>query len=339
VDPLTQGLLGAAAAQAVLGRRLPRAWLVGAVAGLAPDLDVLIRSASDPLLAIEHHRGFTHSFAFIPFGGAIAALPFLATARGRARARTIVAASVIGYATHGVLDAFTTYGTQLLWPFSSHRVAWSWISIIDPVFTLALLLGVVLAARRGSGRPAAVALAFAVLYLAAGGVQRTRALDAQERIAASRGHVRDRAEAFPTLANLLVWRSLYAAGDSLYVDRIRVGGAGGARWSGGSAITRGGEGILTPEERGDPRVVRDLGRFSWFAGGWITRQDGIVADARYSLRSDAFDPIWGVRFEPGTPHPTRWVNRTRERSLGLGELWREMAGTHPGYRPLPDRSQ
>ncbi len=38
-----------------------------------PDMDVLIRSASDPLLAIEYHRHFTHALAFIPVGGLIAA--------------------------------------------------------------------------------------------------------------------------------------------------------------------------------------------------------------------------------------------------------------------------
>lgn len=340
MDPLTQGLLGAAAAQALLGHRFRRAWLVGAVGGMAPDLDVLISSGSDPLLAVEYHRQLTHSLAFIPVGGAVAALPWMAARRLRRRWRTVLAASVAGYATHGLLDAFTTYGTQLFWPFSSHRVAWSSISIIDPLFTLALLAGVALAARRGTRRPAALALLFGALYIGTGAIQRERALAAQERIAAARGHERTRAEAFPTLGNLLVWRSLYESGDSLYADRIRVGPWGAARWTPGSAVERADEGGLSQAERSDPRVARDFRRFRWFSSGWVARAPDdptVIGDVRYSLRTTSFDPIWGVRFHPGGAKPTEWVNRTRDRSLGVGELWKEAAGTHPGYRPLPVR--
>ena len=38
-----------------------RAAIVGAVAGLIPDLDVLISDANDPLLQLEMHRQFSHS--------------------------------------------------------------------------------------------------------------------------------------------------------------------------------------------------------------------------------------------------------------------------------------
>lgn len=337
MDPLTQGLLGAAAAQALLGRRFPRAWLAGAVGGMAPDLDVLISSATDPLLAVEYHRQFTHALAFIPVGGAIAALPWMASARGRRRWREVVLASVAGYATHGVLDACTTYGTQLFWPFSGTRVAWSVISIVDPVFTLALLVGVVLAARRRAARPAALALLACALYLGAGAAQRARALDAQGRIAAARGHERSRAEAFPTLANLFVWRSLYQSGDSLYADRVRVG-LGGARWTPGSVVALAREEELGDRERRDPRIARDFRRFRWFSNGWIARAPDapeVIGDVRYSLRTGSFDPVWGIRFHPGARLPTEWVNRTRDRSLALAELWGEVAGTHPGYQPLP----
>jgi inner membrane protein len=338
MDPLTHGLLGAATAHALLGGRLRHAWMIGAVAGLAPDLDVLIRSEADPLLVIEHHRGFTHALAFIPAGGAVAALPWLATPAGRARWRTVAAAALAGYATHGLLDACTTYGTRLLWPFSDLRVSWSWISIIDPVFSLFLLGGMVAVAARGGRRPAALALATCALYLATGAAQRGRALTAQATIAESRSHAPDRGEAFPTLGNHLVWRSLYRAGDSLYVDRIRVPWIGAPRWTPGSVVAAGGEGDLTEAERRDPRVRRDLRRFRWFSNGWVARmpeEGDLWADARYSLRTDAFDPIWGVRFSPGERVPTRWVDRTGERSLGLGDLWREVAGTGSRYRPLP----
>src|SRR5690606_3510751 len=126
MDPVTQGLLGAAAAQVLLGRRLGRrAWLYGAVGGMAADLDVLIRSSDDPLVALRYHRHFTHSLAFVPVGGVLSALPWVLRTRFAEHRRSIVLGTTAGYATHALLDAFTSYGTMLWWPLSQARVAWN----------------------------------------------------------------------------------------------------------------------------------------------------------------------------------------------------------------------
>ena len=75
MDPLTQGTLGAALPVAVAPRREAAvAAGLGCLAGMAPDLDVLIRSAEDPLLFLEYHRHFTHALVFIPIGGLLCAL-------------------------------------------------------------------------------------------------------------------------------------------------------------------------------------------------------------------------------------------------------------------------
>ncbi len=72
MDPVTHVLLGAGLSYAVFGRKLGRtAAAVGALAGLAPDADVFIRSSNDPLLGIEYHRHFTHALAFAPVGAAV----------------------------------------------------------------------------------------------------------------------------------------------------------------------------------------------------------------------------------------------------------------------------
>jgi inner membrane protein len=337
MDPLTQGLLGAAAAQAVCGRRLRHAWLAGAVGGLIPDLDVLIGSASDPLLAIEYHRHFTHALAFIPLGGLIAATPWLLRRRYRPDWRPILGAATLGYATHGLLDACTSYGTQLLWPFSSQRIAWDVVSIIDPVFTLALLLGVVWAALRHPRSAVAVALLFCFACLGSGWLQRERALDVQAQIATSRGHEIVRGKVFPTLGNQLVWRSLYRAGDTFYADRIRVPWAGTPHWTPGSSVPHLSEADLPPQAQADARVVRDFRRFSWFSDGWTARtpvDPAVIGDVRYSLRTDAFEPVWGVRFYPGGQQTTEWVDRTGQRELSLAVIWSEINGSHPDYQPL-----
>lgn len=334
MDPVTQGLLGAAASHALFGGRVPRAWLLGGLAAMAPDLDVLIRSETDPLLAVEHHRGFTHALAFIPVGGLLTALPWLTRAGARARAGAVVATTTAGYATHGLLDACTSYGTRLLWP-STHRVAWDVIAIVDPLFTLTLLIGLVWALCTRSRAPAAVALAVCLLYLGLGALQRERALDAQARIAAARGHTRDRGAVFPAIGSNVAWRSLYQVGDRLHADRIRISWLGAVQWARGSELQAVSERDL---EGADARMQAAFRRFRWFAAGWTVRAPADpewIADARYSLRMDAYDPIWGIRFHPERSVPIEWVDRSRARQLAFRELWAELAGTHPAYRPLP----
>ncbi len=339
MDPLTHGLLGAVAAKAVLGRRLGHAgWMIGAAAGMLPDVDFFIHSDADPLLNIEHHRQFTHSLAALPLGGAIAALPWLTLRKYREQWRGVLAAGVIGYATHGVLDACTTYGTHLLWPFSPERASWNLMTTIGPLFTLFLLLGLFFAARRQSRAPAVAALALCLAYVGAASWQRDKAEAALERIARSRGHPIDRQEIFPTVGNPLVWRTLYRSGDTLHADRVRLPLAGDAQWKAGARMAHMDEHHLTDAERADPRVRRDFQRFRYFSAGWVTRaprDSSVIADARYSLATDAFEPIWGVRFKPAQPVPTEWVARDRERRIPLGELWQEITGRAEGYRPLP----
>ena len=74
MDPCSQGLLGACFAASFAKRNnIKIASFCGAFGGLVPDLDIFIKSNNDPLLFIEYHRHFTHSLAFVPIGGALAA--------------------------------------------------------------------------------------------------------------------------------------------------------------------------------------------------------------------------------------------------------------------------
>lgn len=295
--------------------------IVGAAAALLPDADVLIRSAADPLMAIEHHRGFTHSLLFVPAGGFIAALPFLT----RQPRWWMVLAGVVAYASHALLDAATTYGTRLFWPFSRARIGLDVISIIDPLFTLIDLAGTI-AALTGRRRAAAMALALAVAWLGAGYVQRERASAAQARLALARGHRLERSAVFPTFGNTIVWRSLYMTGGTIHVDRIRVPWLGKATYADVTDVP-----VVSIEGN------RDFDRFAWFSDGWVARAQSdpdVIGDARYSLRTDAYDPVWGIRFGRGK---TEWIDRTRQRDVDLAALWAEIRGRDAAFRPLPRR--
>lgn len=340
MDPLTHALLGATAAHAIVGPRTDRRiWLIGAIGGMLPDADILISSASDPLLAIEYHRHFTHAFVFIPLGGLIAALPWLVKRPRTANSHdswAILAAATIGYATHGLLDACTNYGTHLLWPFSQMRTAWHWITTIGPLLTLMLLVGLIVATRHRARLPAIIALTFSLAYIGIAALQRERALQVQQPIAASRAHPITRPDMFPTVGNPFIWRSLYQSGSMLYTDRIRVWGDT-SHWKEGSAVALLREQDLPSTAQADPHVRRDFARFNYFSDGWVARatsDPSVIGDARYSLRTDAFEPIWGVRFHPGTAAPTEWVDRTAQNRIPMRILWEEITGKAPGYQAI-----
>ncbi|HCU91201.1 MAG TPA: metal-dependent hydrolase, partial [Gammaproteobacteria bacterium] len=105
MDPLSQGVIGATAPLAVSKKDGLLAGLLGCFSGMAADIDVLIRSDTDPILFLEFHRQFTHSLIFIPIGGFICALLLYALfARRQLGFGRTYFFCTLGYATHGLLD-------------------------------------------------------------------------------------------------------------------------------------------------------------------------------------------------------------------------------------------
>lgn len=146
MDSLTQIVLGAAVGEAVLGKKVGnKAMLYGAIAGTIPDLDVLANYVFDTVTATEVHRGFSHSIffsiVFAPiFGWVISKLERKKETSWREWSWLMF----WGLFTHPILDAFTTWGTQLFWPFDV-RLAFQNIFVIDPLYTLPFLVFVILA--------------------------------------------------------------------------------------------------------------------------------------------------------------------------------------------------
>ena len=63
-------------------------------------------------------------------------------------ALALVLGHILALLTHPLLDAHTAYGTQLLWPLEPPPVMWATLFIIDPLFTLPLLVAVIATAYR-----------------------------------------------------------------------------------------------------------------------------------------------------------------------------------------------
>lgn len=149
MDSLTQMSLGAAVAEAAIGRRIGRrALIVGAALGTLPDLDVLLQYA-DAVDSFTRHRGFSHSLFVL----SLLSLPLsvllqrLLDRNQRASAALWWFATWAILITHALLDGFTSYGTQLFWPLPMPPVAIGSIFIIDPLYTVPILVGLILALR------------------------------------------------------------------------------------------------------------------------------------------------------------------------------------------------
>lgn len=264
MDILTQGILGATVAQAGAPREESRvAAAIGFAAGMLADADILIQSAEDPLLNLDYHRHFTHALIFIPVGALIAALGLHPILKRRLSFARLYRYSLLGYMLSGLLDACTSYGTHLLWPFSDARIAWNLVSVIDPIFTGALVFGLAAAIYGRRTAFARAGIVFSALYLAFAFSQQSRALDAARELAKSRGHqIVESADPTslahpakragdidlqgekhsariltkPSFANTIVWRSVYVAEDRIYVDAIRVGLLTGPRIYQGESV-------------------------------------------------------------------------------------------------------
>jgi inner membrane protein len=343
MDTITHGLVGAIAAQAAFSPRLGRmATLCGFVAGVLPDADGLLSNAADPLFRMEYHRHFTHALVFVPVGGLLAMLPFLLTAWGRRHWRSLYLACALAYAMHAPLDLITSYGTLFLWPFSWERLEVDWMPIIEPLFSIPLLLFAIWSCVRRDARIAVVGICMGLLYISLGAVQESRGLRMQRELAASRGHAVERGRVLPTLGNLVVWRSIYIADGKIHADALRVWLPGRMSFVPGEAVP-----LLmkAPNNPGTPadsrqRLAREFDRFSWFADGYVSRspQDpSIIADMRYTREPQGVQSLWGIRLvaEPQGP-PVEWVRTaTRDRRRDLRELWALVGGSSPKLRPWP----
>jgi inner membrane protein len=175
MDNLTHSLTGLMLSRAGLNRFYPRATLVLVIAANIPDID-FVAITRGPLFYFEQHRGITHSIAAAP---AMALLPvLLACAIGRTMRGWAVAwaISLIGVASHLLLDWTNVYGIRLLLPFSSQWFHVDLINLFDLMVWAVLLLGWLgpmmgrlvsgeIGAQAGTGRGMAIfALSFFLLY-------------------------------------------------------------------------------------------------------------------------------------------------------------------------------
>jgi inner membrane protein len=333
VEPITQALLGATLGQALFGRRLGRQAAVwGAIGGLMPDVDVVL-SAVDPMGELLYHRGPTHALWFGPVVGT--ALGYLLwRTRGSHQPGTRhawVGVMVAAIFTHPLLDVFTTYGTQLLTPFSNRRFSLDAVPIIDPLYSLPLLLAILIGWRAGwrshrakSGAWLALALSTGYLFygvhLNQQATARARAALAREGIAAS--DVRS----YPTMFQVYLRRIVVHADDEVLIGWLSLWNGRDIAWD-RFRVSRG------------PEVDRVRASYEGRVFEWFTSEQTAahverrgdetiveIGDLRYGFPGQPTQPFWGIRARfDREGHMLGGVERFRRHMPGpAGELLRDL---------------
>jgi inner membrane protein len=219
MDSLSQAALGAAVVVAVMHRRTAvwkaAAW--GAVAGTLPDLDVFI-DHGDPILNMVLHRAESHALLWLtlfslPFAWAVARLQ----GQGDLWTRWWLALW-LALITHPLLDTMTVYGTQLLLPFTSHPFAVGSVFIIDPLYTLPLLVGVVLALtwRRRGLHANTWGLVLSTAYLGWSVLAQQHVQGVAASALRAQGIAAERVLVTPSAFNTVLWRVVAVGGGAYH---------------------------------------------------------------------------------------------------------------------------
>lgn len=287
MDSITQATLGAAIGEAVLGRKLGnRAIAWGLLFGTLPDLDIIANPLLDTAGRLEFHRGASHSLLVMVLASFLLAKP-LAKLWKREKITPYRAGLFVFlvWFTHVLIDCFTVYGTSVLWPFSETRVAFNNLFIIDPLYTLPLLVSLITLAfyrtkrqqhkrtrilKWGLGLSTGyIALTFALKFLV------SSAFDAD---LAQRKVTYERRMEAPSPLNTLLWRSVVDRGDEFWIGYRSVFDLPSTpiRWT---VIPKQAQSIAL---FGNDREIQTL---DWFSRGWwIVRPhtEGVwLADLRF----------------------------------------------------------
>ncbi len=331
MDPVTHGLIGAAATQSFSNQHnIRQVSFVGFCSALLPDLDIFISRASDPLLNLEFHRQFSHSLIFIPVGALIASALIWWIVKKKLSFKQTYLYSLLAYGTAGLADTATSYGVQLLWPFLDERFAWNIISVFDPLFSLVLMLATGFALYKKKPKIAWLGIGWMVLYLSFGFIQQQRAHETAYQIAEDNNHRIKQLSVKPTMANELLWSIRYVYSESLHTYGVRLSPFGE------SIIYDGNSAALLPwkQKYASYRgmvMYEDIQRFSKLSGGILIQHPdhkNVIGDGRYSMLPTSVAPLWGIEIDTTRPNihvafdtyrkPTKEV-RTRFKNMLFGK--------------------
>jgi inner membrane protein len=328
MDSLTQIALGSAVGVAVMGRRTAvwKAALWGAVAGTLPDLDAFI-DHGDAIQNMTRHRAESHAlFVLSLFAPVMAWIVSRIHGEATLFKRWWLALWLV-LITHPLLDAMTVYGTQLLQPFSDYPFGVGSMFIIDPLYTVPLIVGVVAALALKSVRGLkwnVVGLVLSTLYLGWSVVAQQQATQVARASLQAEGITPEGLLVTPAPFNTVLWR-LVATTPTHYMEAHHSLLDGNARieWS---VHDRGP--ALIERYRQDPNVAKMAAFTHGFYSVSQSDEHLYLTDLRMGQ-----EPSYTFRFDLGTDaarangghRPTREASRP-DIGTALPWLWRRIRG-------------
>lgn len=318
MDSLTQIALGGAVGAVIGGKKYgKKAALVGAFCGTVPDLDTFFFINSDPVTTFTYHRGFSHSIIFCLLATPIFAWVFskIKWFAASFKDKKIHLLIFLTFLTHIILDGITIYGTQIFWPLSTPPVGIGSIFIIDPLYTLPLLIALTWFLINRNTQPVKIALIISTAYLIWG--------------FAAQNHVKNIAQAYlnihqdkilvqTTPFNTLLWRILVMKKDGYEVGYY--------------SLFDKSKDIAFKKYDSDPKLLEPIkesfavSRLEWFTKGFYTVKEVdnkiIMIDLRMGLEPNnyVFGFIVGEHASPTKEIPTQRYQTERGMNR-LSKIW------------------
>jgi len=207
MDPLTHAMSGALLARAIVSAqtsqlvtnadnetrssRLPLRLQVtaGFISAAFPDLDFVLRLI-DTLTYLNWHQGPTHSLILLPIWALLIAHLFARTIRTKGTLhytwQSFYWFACLGLGAHIVGDLITSYGLMLFAPVSNERYTLPLVFVIDPWFSLIILIGLAVSwLYPNTKTPAIAALLILVCYVVLLSTLRSQALDIAKKYAST----------------------------------------------------------------------------------------------------------------------------------------------------------
>lgn len=366
MDLITQGVLGAAIGQAFYSQKLGRKalWVGGAIA-ILPDLDIFY--GEEALSFLKYHRGYSHSLFFAVGAGFILGLllhviykfykklfPSSVHPPSPPCVKTWIGLSILVLATHPLLDWFTSYGTQLLLPFTHQRFALDAIAIVDPFYTVILIISLYLGGRlikqkryKASQSLGKGALLASTSVLFAGYLINENLISYAKRQLALERESYERISSYPTLFQPFLRQILVEGPQEIKVGYISFLFRHPIQWH---RIPK------VKSQEGKALKTTGLGKtFLWFTGGRIAIQEEYVSptvkrvqimDMRYANPFNPMVSLWGIEayFKEGTlQEPARFFkgqpyfnpSNLHQSWKNLSTLWSHLWAATLGEAPLP----
>jgi len=244
VDTLTHSLLGALVVRAGFPARKSghalsdrQRMLIGAVAGAFPDIDYAA-SWVDPMVYLTlWHRSITHSFVMLPFWALLVGVVLAYMFRKRSEWRFVTLMASVSVVSHILADLITVYGTQIVAPLSGWRASIGTTFIIDPWFTLIVLIGVAAGLRKRAPGVPALSLAVLVAYVGFQAILKHQALAMGNTHVLQAGSGAVRVEALPQPFSPFNWKIIISTDHRYEVAYVNLAGGyqdtgkGGGLWA------------------------------------------------------------------------------------------------------------